>query len=32
MEPYPRIRDIVARCRALEAFSRAAPEAQPDAE
>ena len=32
MEPYPRIRDVVARCRALEAFSRAAPEAQPDAE
>ena len=32
MEPYPRIRDIVSRCRALEAFSRAAPEAQPDAE
>ncbi|MEE4294644.1 MAG: maleylacetoacetate isomerase [Xanthomonadales bacterium] len=32
MEPYPRIREVVARCRALEAFSRAAPEAQPDAE
>jgi maleylacetoacetate isomerase len=32
MEPYPGIRDVVARCHALEAFSRAAPEAQPDAE
>lgn len=28
---YPRIRRIVANCRALDAFARAAPEAQPDA-
>ena len=31
LAPYPRIREIVARCRALAAFSRAAPESQPDA-
>ena len=29
--PYPRIREITARCRQLEAFSLAAPENQPDA-
>lgn len=29
---YPRIRRIVANCRALDAFARAAPEAQPDAD
>jgi maleylacetoacetate isomerase len=29
--PYPRIREIAERCRALEAFAAAAPEAQPDA-
>lgn len=28
---YPRIRRITERCRALEAFAKAAPEAQPDA-
>ncbi|WP_355660534.1 maleylacetoacetate isomerase [Halomonas salifodinae] len=28
---YPRIRRIVANCRALDAFAQAAPEAQPDA-
>ena len=32
LDPYPRIREITARCRALEAFVRAAPENQPDAE
>lgn len=32
LEPYPVIRRITANCRALEAFRRAAPEAQPDAE
>lgn len=31
LAPYPRIRRIVANCRALDAFARAAPEAQPDA-
>lgn len=30
--PYPRIREITARCRALEAFIAAAPENQPDAD
>jgi len=29
---YPRVQQIAARCRALEAFARAAPERQPDAE
>jgi len=29
--PYPRIREIVARCRQLETFIAAAPENQPDA-
>ena len=32
MEPYPRIREIASRCRALDAFRRAAPENQADAE
>ena len=32
LEPYPRIREITARCRSLEAFSAAAPEQQADAE
>ncbi len=32
LDPYPRIRDIVSRCRALPAFIAAAPENQPDAE
>lgn len=32
LEPYPRISRITARCRSLEAFDRAAPENQPDAE
>ena len=32
LAPYPRIREISARCRALDAFARAAPEAQEDAE
>ncbi|MBF8222531.1 maleylacetoacetate isomerase [Halomonas sp. 328] len=31
LAPYPRIRRIVANCRALDAFAQAAPEAQPDA-
>jgi maleylpyruvate isomerase len=31
LEPYPLIRRIDARCRAIEAFERAAPERQPDA-
>lgn len=31
LSPYPRIREIVERCRALEPFVRAAPENQPDA-
>ena len=31
LAPYPRIREIVERCRALEPFARAAPENQPDA-
>lgn len=31
LSPYPRIRRIVDNCRALEAFRRAAPDAQPDA-
>ncbi len=31
LSPYPRIRRIVANCRALEAFQRAAPSEQPDA-
>ncbi len=32
LEPYPRIRAIEAACHALEAFERARPENQPDAE
>ena len=32
LESYPRIREITARCRALEAFAQAAPEQQADAE
>jgi maleylacetoacetate isomerase len=32
LDPYPRIRTIVSRCRALPAFVAAAPENQPDAE
>jgi maleylacetoacetate isomerase len=32
LAPYPRIREITARCRGLDAFRRAAPENQPDAE
>jgi maleylacetoacetate isomerase len=32
MEPYPRIRRIFATCMALDAFERARPEKQPDAE
>ena len=32
LEPYPRIREIAQRCRAMDAFSRAAHENQPDAE
>jgi maleylacetoacetate isomerase len=32
IEPYPRIREITARCRALPAFRDASPELQPDAE
>ena len=31
LEPYPRIREIAARCRELEPFERAAPENQSDA-
>ena len=31
MEPYPNIRQVVQHCNSLEAFARAAPEAQPDA-
>ncbi|GGX99056.1 maleylacetoacetate isomerase [Litchfieldella qijiaojingensis] len=31
LSPYPRIRRITANCRALEAFQRAAPGEQPDA-
>jgi maleylacetoacetate isomerase len=31
LEPYPMIRQIDERCRAIEAFARAAPERQPDA-
>ncbi len=31
LAPYPTVRRIDAHCRALEAFQRAAPEAQPDA-
>ncbi|MDR5903396.1 maleylacetoacetate isomerase [Halomonas icarae] len=31
LSPYPRIRGIAANCRALPAFAKAAPEAQPDA-
>ncbi|MFC3283247.1 maleylacetoacetate isomerase [Litchfieldella rifensis] len=31
LSPYPRIRRITANCRTLEAFQRAAPEEQPDA-
>jgi len=31
MRPFPRLRAIVAACRALPAFAAAAPEAQPDA-
>jgi maleylacetoacetate isomerase len=30
--PYPRIREVTARCRGLEAFAKAAPEQQSDAE
>ncbi|MBT8041419.1 MAG: maleylacetoacetate isomerase [Gammaproteobacteria bacterium] len=30
MEPYPKIREITARCRALDGFERAAPENQAD--
>lgn len=32
LQPYPRILDIVARCESLDAFRKAAPEQQPDAE
>ncbi len=32
MQPYPTIRRIVARCMQLDAFERARPEKQPDAE
>lgn len=32
LQPYSRIREITARCRAMEAFAAAAPEFQPDAE
>lgn len=32
LEPYPRIREIVSRCRAEPAFARAAPENQADSE
>ena len=32
LAPYPRIRAITARCRALDAFARATPENQADAE
>lgn len=32
LAPFPRIQEITARCRALEAFAAAAPEAQPDAQ
>ena len=32
LSPYPKIVDVDARARALEAFAAAAPEAQPDAE
>lgn len=32
LEPYPRIRQVVAQCRVMDAFERAAPENQPDAE
>ncbi len=31
LEPYPKIRKITAYCRSLEAFAKAAPEAQADA-
>jgi len=31
MENYPNIRQVVQHCNSLEAFARAAPEAQPDA-
>jgi maleylacetoacetate isomerase len=31
LSPYPRLRGIVAQCRALAAFAAAAPEQQPDA-
>lgn len=31
LDPFPRIREITARCRELEAFATAAPEAQEDA-
>lgn len=30
--PYPRIREVTARCRQIDAFDKAAPENQPDAE
>jgi maleylacetoacetate isomerase len=32
LQPYPRIREITARCRSVGAFATAAPENQPDAE
>jgi maleylpyruvate isomerase len=31
LEPYPLIREVAARCRALEAFAKAHPDNQPDA-
>jgi glutathione S-transferase len=32
LAPYPTIRRVVEACQALEAFQKAAPEAQPDAQ
>ena len=32
LTPYPTIRHVVAHCRGLQAFQRAAPAQQPDAE
>ena len=32
LEPYPRIREITDRCRAMDPFAKAAPERQQDAE
>lgn len=32
LQPYPRIREITARCRSIGAFADAAPENQPDAD